>query len=234
MLLLHESEHCSRRLRVAVTERSDGDVHPIRVNPRTLSDRQRTLTGTRWAMAEQVHGVATWNADTVRPADGLAVADIVVAQPAARGPDAIAMWAADCATGVIVTEDRLVGFHAGWRGLAGGVVQRAVSVALEAGGEIETVVTGPVIGPCCYEFSEGDLQRVARGVEASPDDVRGTTADGLTALDVPAALTAALDASGAATATRAATEGCTGCDDRWFSHRMRLDAGRHALVGWVA
>ncbi len=42
--------------------------------------------------------------------------------------------------------------HAGWRGLADGVVAAGVA-ALGAGGELRAIV-GPAIGPCCYEVGD--------------------------------------------------------------------------------
>lgn len=233
MLLLHESARPSGRLRIAVTERSDGDVHPTRVAPDVLAARQAALTGTRWAMAAQVHGVDVWYVDDVRAAADLAVADIVVADIGrTSSARSVALWAADCATGLIIAGDRMVGFHAGWRGLAAGAVGRAIQTARGAGAPIELIVTGPVIGPCCYEFSEHDLRTVAAGVGATSTSLTAETSDGRRSLDVPRALDAAVGSAGEVIDVVA--PGCTGCDERWFSHRARVDTGRHALVGWVA
>ncbi len=58
--------------------------------------------------------------------------------------------AADCLPIAIAALDgppRLSVLHAGWRGLAGGVVEAGVR-ALGAGAK--AAVVGPAIGPCCY------------------------------------------------------------------------------------
>ena len=45
--------------------------------------------------------------------------------------------------------------HAGWRGLAAGVLEEGVRALRELGGEGEIVaVIGPGAGPCCYEVGE--------------------------------------------------------------------------------
>jgi len=223
-------------VRIAVTEADDGDVHPTRVDAAELAARQRDLTGQRWAMASQVHRADVWEVDQIRSPDRLAVADIVVLrrQRAATRPSALAMWAADCATAVFVTERALVGVHAGWRGLAAGVIQKAAAVAAERG-DVESVVVGPVIGSCCYEFSEVDLRVVAEGTRVDVSKLRGVTTWGAPALDVGAATRAAFADAGVVPDIVVA--GCTGCAGegrRWFSHRARVDVERHALVGWFA
>ena len=143
------------------------------------------------------------------------------------------MWAADCATIVFVLPDAIVGVHAGWRGLAAGVIQRAATlVDVDA---VEATVVGPVIGPCCYEFSPADLESVATGVGAEVDTIAGIDSSGAPALDVAASVTSAL--ADVDLKADASAEGCTGCADggrRWFSHRARVDVERHALVGWFS
>ncbi|MGA9279660.1 laccase domain-containing protein, partial [Ilumatobacter sp.] len=99
-----------------------------------------------------------------------------------------------------------------------------------SGGRVVGAVLGPSIGPCCYAFGRDDLDEVADGVHGTAGDVIGVTRNGDLALDVPGAVRAglrhhavALDAVGP----------CTGCDDRWFSHRVRQDAGRQATVAVI-
>lgn len=225
MLVLHDGDVAGRRLDVVVTERTDGDLHPRRVSPDVLSSRQRALTGRVWAMADQVHGTAVWDPDAPDGRHRPPRADVVSA-----ADSAVAMWSADCATVLLATRrHRLIGVHAGWRGLAAGVIDVAVAEAGDAD-DIELVATGPMIGPCCYEFGERDLHRVADGVGARPEQLAARTVTGSLALDAPAALRAALarwDLD-----PDVGVEGCTGCSDRWWSHRAGLDTERQALVGW--
>lgn len=224
-------------VRVGATTAADGDVHPTRVDAEILARRQVGLAGARWAMAEHVHGTEIWSVDSVRSSVTLVPADIVVLERArsrsgSPSPSAVAVWAADCATVFFVTGNSLVGVHAGWRGLAAGVIQRAAAIAVGAG-PIESVVVGPLIGPCCYEFSDCDVAAVAAGVGAATAAIQGVTGAGALALDTGAAVCSALAEVGIT--PDAAAQGCTGCTDdgrRWFSHRARVDVRRQALVGW--
>jgi copper oxidase (laccase) domain-containing protein len=141
---------------------------------------------------------------------------------------ALVVLTADCASIALGSAEGVMGaVHAGWRGLEAGVVRRAVE-AMEALGASEVVgALGPCIHPGCYEFSEPDLDRVAA---ALGDQVRGRTGAGRPALDLPAAVSAALAAAGAR--QRVGVDACTGCSGGYFSHRARGDAGRQALVVW--
>lgn len=222
------------RLAVAVaTEVIDGDVHPRRVDPATLIGRQARVTPYPWVMAREVHGTGVIRVgDTLSPGSVgwplAGVADLLVT----ADPDVpIAIWAADCApVALFGTAGSTVGIHAGWRGLAAGIIDRGVAELTARDERPAVAVLGPVIHPCCYEFGVDDLGLVADGIAVEPESIAGRTADGALALDVPAAVRAALERRGVPVA---AAGSCTGCSGRWFSHRRRRDAGRHALVAWT-
>jgi copper oxidase (laccase) domain-containing protein len=91
-------------------------------------------------------------------------------------------------------------------------------------------VLGPSIHACCYEFGEAELERVAFGIGVPSHALSGRTSDDKLALDVPAAVREALARHNVRLDT---TAGCTGCDGRWFSHRVRSDGERHAVVAWT-
>jgi copper oxidase (laccase) domain-containing protein len=74
--------------------------------------------------------------------------------------------------------------HAGWRGLAGGVLEEGVRALRELGGAgAIAAVIGPGAGPCCYEV--GEEVHGAFGAQVLPDQapadervaVAGYTAD---------------------------------------------------------
>jgi copper oxidase (laccase) domain-containing protein len=213
-----------RDVTVVCTERSDGDVHPLRVSPSDLRDRQLAATGRTWAMLDQVHGTGRVDHDSCGPTGGdpvIGVGDVLVAV----GGRPVAIWAADCAPVVLVDDDgAIVGCHAGWRGLAAGVID----VAAAAGRVPRRAVLGPCIHPCCYEFGSAELERVAEGLGVAPSRITATTTSGSPALDVPTAVGLALGNHGIELDV---VGPCTGCDRRWFSHR-RGDVGRHAVVAW--
>jgi copper oxidase (laccase) domain-containing protein len=218
----------SFRFRVVATERIDGDMHPARVHSDMLDVRQNAVAGARWTTVEQVHGRAVHRASPADAWPSAGIADVIVSQPTGRP---VAIWAADCAPIVLFGRAVLVvGAHAGWRGLAGGVIDAAVDSVIDAGDSVAVAVVGPIIHPCCYEFSVDDVGLVASGVRCAPAAITGRTAAGELALDAPAAVRAALAGRGIAVAV---VGDCTGCTDRWFSHRARNEPGRHAVVAWA-
>ena len=129
---------------------------------------------------------------------------------------------ADCVPVAIVTTSgppALAVVHAGWRGLATGVVE-AAAAALPAGKK--AAVIGPAIGPCCYE--------VGPDVAAQFDE--DLVRDGL--LDLWAAAERALGRSGVTSVER--LDLCTRCHhDRFFSHRASRGAhGAQGVIGALA
>ena len=213
-----------------VTERADGDVHPELVEADTLWRRQHVLTGARWVMLDEVHGVDVVEVDSLSsvawPMAG--TGDVLVAD---RSDEMLAVWAADCAPLALFGANgssRVVA-HGGWRGLADGVVDAAVDAIEATGTHVAAAVLGPCIHPCCYEFGPAELERVARGVGVSTSEVTGSTSWGTTALDVPAAVAAGFARRGVEIDV---TPTCTGCDRRFRSYRRRAEPERHALVAW--
>src|SRR5262249_40719733 len=136
----------------------------------------------------------------------------------------------DCAP-VILTSERVVAVaHAGWRGLMAGVIEHTVGVMreLDPTSDIAAVV-GPHIGPECYEFGADDLDAVAARYG---NTVRGVTRDGSPALDMGAAVKAALESVGVPIDVTATDEfPCTACsDDLYYSWRARKESERFATT----
>jgi hypothetical protein len=137
----------------------------------------------------------------------------------------LAILTADCAPVALVGPGVVGAVHAGWRGLAAGVVEAAVAQVAELAGEPPSAVVGPCIHPCCYEFSPGDLELVAARLG---DAVESRTAAGDPALDVPAAVRIALSRAGVAGITDVGV--CTSCSPRHFSHRRDGRTGLQAML----
>lgn len=194
---------------VRFTERADGDF---------------SAGDPSFCMAKQVHGTRVVVVRTL--GDDVGEADALVTRE--RGVR-LAVRTADCAP-VVLSGPGAVGIvHAGWRGLVGGVIEKAVDVMRSLGATGIEAALGPCIHAECYEFSKDDLDAVA---ERYGEAVRGTTAAGEPALDLPAAVAAALDGAGVPLVFDA--DACTACDaDRWFSHRARGEAERQASVVWL-
>jgi polyphenol oxidase len=127
--------------------------------------------------------------------------------------------AADCVPIAVVTtgaHPAVAVVHAGWRGLAAGVVG-AAAASLPDGPKAAMV--GPAIGPCCYEVGP----EVAERFDA--DLVSGRL------LDLPSAAERALRAAGVDRVER--LDLCTRCHrDRFFSHRA--SGAHHGAQGVIA
>jgi len=129
---------------------------------------------------------------------------------------------ADCVPIAVATTagpPRLAVLHAGWRGLAQGVVAAGV----RALGDVPTAaIVGPAVGPCCYEVGEdvsaqfdGDLTHERR-------------------LDLWSAAERALRRAGVAEVER--LDLCTRCNpELFFSHRRSGPVrGVQGVIGAVA
>ncbi len=146
----------------------------------------------------------------------------------ATGATGLAVLTADCASIALGSPEGVAAaVHAGWRGLMAGVVERTAEAMVTLGATDVVGALGPCVHPGCYEFSPSDLDRVAARYG---DQVRGRTVEGRPALDLPAAVAAALVAAGVR--QRTGVDACTGCAGGYFSHRARGDVGRQALVVW--
>jgi len=145
-----------------------------------------------------------------------------------RPATALCVLTADCGSLALASpEGVFAAVHAGWRGLLDGVVEQTVDRMRDRGATEVVGALGPCIHAGCYEFSGPDLDTVAR---AYGDAVRGTTAAGRPALDLPAGIAAALDRAGVPRLD--GVDACTACGGGYFSHRARSDTGRQALLVW--
>jgi copper oxidase (laccase) domain-containing protein len=210
-------------VRIVVSTRADGDFH-LDADPLALAAARARLVGLPWTQPDEVHGTHVLLVDRPGHHDG-AVGDVAVTDCAGA---VLGIWVGDCAPVALVSAGgRIAGVHAGWRGLAAGVLAVAVAAVRRAPDEPVQAVLGPCIHPCCYEFGATDLAAVERAVGGP---AAGTTSTGLLALDVPAAVRAGLAVAGVALDDRSTCTGCHG--DRWFSHRRRAERGRQVMAIW--
>jgi YfiH family protein len=209
-------------IRFAWTNRADGDLAgPLSdASYGALPDAPRP-----WTWLHQVHGPEVVVVSRPGEHAGVPADAAVTATPGC----ALAVRTADCAP-VVLTSDRAVGVvHAGWKGLAAGVVEAAVRALRALDDTPIDAHLGPCIRPGCYEFAGPELDGLAQQLGGG---VRGTTGWGTPSLDLPAAVRAALNAAGVDHLHDDAP--CTACDRRWFSHRARAEAGRFATVAWIS
>ncbi|MGZ4179783.1 MAG: polyphenol oxidase family protein [Solirubrobacteraceae bacterium] len=112
--------------------------------------------GVQLAYIRQVHGTAVRRvvAPPDEPTDAVELPECDGQVTALRGVAPMVMTA-DCLP-VAVASPRAVGMlHAGWRGLAGGIIAEGVDAVRELGGDGPfKAAIGPGAGGCCYEVGE--------------------------------------------------------------------------------
>jgi polyphenol oxidase len=200
-----------------------------------LKTRERlreTLGVRRLVRGYQVHGTVVGRvfADGEQACSPLTLEDDSAQQPsfeadghAVAAPGVAAMvLAADCIPVVLGADGAVAALHAGWRGLAAGVLEEGVRGIREVGGVDDIVaVIGPGAGPCCYEV--GEEVHYAFG---------GAHRNGRL-IDLKAIARERLLAAGVAEVED--LEVCTICDERFFSYRREgVRAGRQAGVAWLS
>jgi len=179
-------------------------------------------SGVSLAWGHQVHGnvvaVASAPTDAPEQADGQATA---VAGVAAT------VMVADCLPVALAGEGAVAMVHAGWRGLAAGVIAAGVERLRELGarGPLSAAI-GPGAGPCCYEVGEevhAAFSAHGAGVRRGRNlDLKAIAARELARAGVPVVHDVGL---------------CTICSDPslFFSHRRdRGVTGRQAGLAWRA
>ena len=200
----------------------DGDL-AISTDPSVLADRRAAVAPGPWTWLRQVHGAEV--VTVTEPGEHAGVEADAVVTAVAGAP--IAVHTADCVPVLLVGPSAVGVVHAGWRGLAAGVIEATAAAMADLGSAPTGATCGPHIRARCYEFGPADLDQVAA---ACGDVVRGTTAWGTPALDLTAGVRSACADLGLDLAD---TGHCTACSPVHFSHRARAESGRQALVAWI-
>ena len=183
----------------------------------------------------QVHGtaVATLSGDGALSSDQ---ADAVVSGVAGVP---VAVVTADCVPILAAAGDGSVvaAIHAGWRGLAGGVVERGIEALrhIAPHGSSIVAVVGPRIGSCCYEVDAPVFEALEARFGSRVQAAVTPTRPGHGRIDLAALVEVDLAASGIAAPARVVMDGvCTRCDAGRF-HSFRRDGTRSGrLVHHVA
>jgi YfiH family protein len=117
--------------------------------------------------------------------------------------------------------------HAGWRGLARGVVAASIDALRRRDPQADWIaVIGPHIGPCCYEVDDPVLDALRHELgDASVSATSTPTRPGHARIDLGALCEVALERAGVARIGRL-QDCCTRCDATRF-HSYRRD-GAHA------
>ena len=201
----------------------DGFEHGLEARERL----REQLGVDRLARTYQVHGTTVQRVgNAVQPdtetqpeieADGQATA--------LRGVGAMVLTA-DCLPVALGCGNAVAVVHAGWRGLAAGVLEEGVRAVRELGGAGEMVaVIGPGAGACCYE--------VGQEVHAAFGGVHRIESPPTLNIDLKAIARERLLAAGVTDVRD--VDACTICDERFFSYRREGGlAGRQAGVAWLS
>jgi YfiH family protein len=198
--------------------RTDDDPEAVERNRASLAEQ----VGMSFAYGRQVHGAritrvtAPLKDRRAEEADG---------QATTLTGFAPMVLTADCLPIAIAGGGAVAMVHAGWRGLAAGVVGEGVRAVRELGatGPLAAAI-GPGAGPCCYEVSDE-----VRAVFAAhgPDVRRGRN------LDLKAIGRVELERAGVGEIHDAGL--CTICSELFFSHRREHGVtGRQAGLAWLS
>jgi YfiH family protein len=201
----------------------DDDQESVRINRATLRD----LLPAEPKWLRQVHGVNVVNADKLQqPVE----ADAAVA----RNPGSVcSIMIADCLP-VLLTDRAgsvVAAAHAGWRGLAAGVLENTVRAMQSASDELLAFL-GPAIGPAAFEVG-ADVRDafLARSTDAETAFVAHQP--GKWRADLFALARQRLHAIGVTQIHGGGV--CTYSDPRrFFSHRRDKITGRMAALIWLA
>lgn len=215
---------------VACTGRPEGDMghggrHVVTVSP-DVAARRRAVVDLPWTWMRQVHGSRVVRVDAPGRGSGSRADAAVTDQPGC----ALAVFGADCAPVALASPEGVIGVaHAGWRGVLAGVLEATVGEMRLLGATRIEAVLGPCIRPCCYDFGPADLDEVAARLG---EGVRSASSAGAPALDLPAAVRAALGNAGVAAGLVRDVGVCTACSAQHYSWRAGHDQQRQAVVVW--
>ncbi len=131
---------------------------------------------------------------------------------------ALLVFVADCLPIALSGADGVAMLHGGWRGLAGGIVERGVEAVAATDARV-----GPGIGPCCYEVGD----EVVAAFEPLGGDIATARR-----LDLPEVARRLLERAGVGRIE--VSDLCTRCNpELFFSHRGQgPETGRQAGIVW--
>lgn len=209
------------QVRALVTTREFGDL-----NDAAVREKLRLLLPADPEWLRQVHGARVIDLDADPGREG----DAVLTR---RRESVCVVRMADCMPVLLADEagTAVAAAHAGWRGLAGGVLEMTVD-ALKVAPDRLLAWLGPAIGPRAYEVGE-DVLAAFRGQEGGHQAAFSPGRPGHWLLDLYAIARQRLVAAGV---TRIYGGGlCTYSDpQRFFSYRRDRTSARMGAFIWLA
>ena len=168
----------------------------------------------QWASVVQVHGPVVLDVD--RPGRAGEGDGLITVRPGLP----LTVATADCVPIIIEGDRSAAVVHAGWRGVAAGVIGAGLDAMEAIGDSARRAAIGPAIGPCCYEVGEEVLDAIA--------GFTSTTSFGTPSVDLWAAAEAQLAGLVIWRADR-----CTATDTDYWSYRRDGTSNRQIAVAWV-
>lgn len=224
--------------------RGDGHEHGAAVRDRLCGELglQRLLAGA------QVHGGTVQRAAPGQGRDNGAATAKADGQATSASDLGVMVLTADCLPVIVASPSAVAAVHAGWRGLAAGVLEEGVRAVRELGAhdpldarpgssrrraEEIVAVIGPGAGPCCYEVGPEVHAALAPRGGGAPDGSPGVSARAGSPIDLKAIARERLLGAGVSGVRDLGL--CTICDRRFFSHRREAQrAGRQAGIAWLS
>jgi polyphenol oxidase len=200
-----------------------GDQHPaVQENRDRLTQALNLPSEPRWLT--QVHGINVMNLDAPLPGP----ADAAFTTQAGR---VCAILTADCLPVMFTTAagDRVGAAHAGWRGLAQGVLEALVQ-AMDAPASQLLVWLGPAIGPKHFEVGEDVREEFVKQDHGAASAFTPNERQRFMA-DLPELARRRLRAAGVSRLFGGGE--CTHANlEHYFSHRRDGTTGRQATLIW--
>jgi hypothetical protein len=203
--------------------------------PQTLTSPLLTRrAGVRHGFAPDPAGIAAWRprqvhgAAVVEPPGAEAPPAPADAAISRAGGPAVGVVTADCVPLLLAAEGgaAVAAVHAGWRGLAAGVLEAAVErLRTAAPGRALVAAIGPAAGGCCYEVGPEVIEAVAPAAGRVAPGPRGRPL-----LDLRGVAEDRLRGAGLAPEAIERVGPCTVCGQGWPSYRREGERAGRALA----
>jgi YfiH family protein len=208
------------------------DAAAVRENRRRLVEYERLAEEPRWL--KQVHGARVVHASDVER-DVIEADAVWTDQPG----EVCAVLVADCVPILMAANDGhcVAAIHAGWRGLAAGVIEATIEALPVAANDLSAVI-GPCIGKDAYEVGPEVIEALDEAMPVSPQfsQIKASQESRLTErdafwLDMAASAEAVLRHAGVPTPRLLGH--CTHTQDKqYYSYRRDGVSGR--VAGFIA
>jgi YfiH family protein len=207
-------------------DRCGDDPQAVRRNRDALCAAAGLPQSPRWL--RQVHGNHVWRGTGGDPPSEIEADAAVTGEPG----EVLVVLTADCLPILLCAANgtEVAAVHAGWRGLASGIVEQTVR-AMRTAPEDLLVWVGPAAGPLRYEVG-ADVRDAFLASSTAAAGLFSATRPGHWLCDLPGLARARLASVGVDRVSGG--QHCTISDsDHFYSHRRDGRCGRMATLVWI-